>query len=256
MTGHGRGPRGVVLVSGGSGAIGEAICRRLHDDGWAVVVGYVSRERAEALAGTLHTDEAPSWAVPLDMSEPDSVRAGIAQLLGEVGRVDAAVYNGGLSRTAPFLQTTEEDWAAEVAVNLLGPVLATRLLLPAMIENGRGVLVGITSEAAKLGDAGHAPYAAVKAALHGFFRTIVREYGRRGILANSVAPGPIDTPMLRYTFANEGDAQRVIEKLKRLVPVGRLGEADEVAAAVRFLVSDTTFVAGQHISVGGGVSMN
>jgi 2-hydroxycyclohexanecarboxyl-CoA dehydrogenase len=255
MTRHG-GPRGVALVSGGSGAIGEAISTQLHDDGWAVVIGYVSRNRAEALARKLHTDDVPSWAVPLDMSDSASVRAGIADLLADVGRVDAAVFNGGLSHTAMFLDTTEDDWAAEVAVNYLGPVLATRLLLPAMLDNGHGSFVGITSEAAKVGDTGHAPYAAVKGALHAFFRTIVREYGRKGILANSVAPGPIDTPMLRYTFDTEHDAARAIEKLRKLVPVGRLGQPDEVAAAVRFLISDSAFVAGQHISVGGGVSMN
>jgi 2-hydroxycyclohexanecarboxyl-CoA dehydrogenase len=256
VTRRGAGPRGVALVSGGSGAIGEAICRRLHDDGWAVAIGYVSRERAEALAASLHTDGAPSWPVPLDMRDPGSVRSGVAGLLADAGRVDAAVYNGGLSRTAPFVETTEEDWAAEVAVNYLGPVLATRLLLPAMLDNKGGSFVGVTSEAAKLGDAGHAPYAAVKAALHAFFQTIVREYGRLGIVANSVAPGPIDTPMLRYTFASAEQAERVIGKLCRLVPVGRLGEPREVAEAVRFLISDNSFAAGQHISVGGGVSMH
>ena len=255
MTAHHAGPRGVALVSGGSGAIGAAITRQLHADGWAVAIGYVSRERAEALAGELHTESVPVWAVPMDMGDTASVRAGIAELLDEVGVVEAAVFNGGLSRTAAFVETTEQDWAAEVAVNYLGPVLATHLLLPGMIEHGRGRLVGITSEAAKLGDSGHAPYAAVKAALHGFFRTIVREYGRKGIIANSVAPGPIDTPMLRYTFASPEQAEVAVEKLRKLVPADRLGHVDEVAAAVRFLVSDTTFVAGQHVSVGGGVSM-
>jgi 2-hydroxycyclohexanecarboxyl-CoA dehydrogenase len=246
----------VALVSGGSGAIGEEICRRLHDDGWAVAIGYVSRERAEALAASLHTEEAPSWSVPLDMRDPGSVRSGVAGLLADAGRVDAAVYDGGGSGTGSFVETTEEEWAAEVAVNYLGPVLATRLLLPAMLENKGGSFVGITSEAAKLGDAGHAPYAAVKAALHAFFRTIVREYGRQGILANSVAPGPIDTPMLRYTFGSGEQAEHVIGKLRRLVPVGRLGEPGEVAEVVRFLISENDFTAGQEISVGGGVSMH
>jgi 2-hydroxycyclohexanecarboxyl-CoA dehydrogenase len=256
MTRRGAGPRGVALVSGGSGAIGEAICRGLHDDGWAVVIGYVSRDRAEALAAELHSDEAPSWAVPMDMADLDSVRAGVTGLLDEVGVVGTAVYNGGLSRSALFLDTTEQDWADEIAVNYLGPVLATKLLLPAMLEQGRGSFVGITSDAAKVGDIAHAPYAAVKAALHSFFRTIVREYGRKGITANSVAPGPIDTPMLRYTFATDEEAERAIEKLRRLVPVGRLGTTTEVAAAVRYFVTDNSFAAGQHLSVGGGVTMN
>ena len=255
MTRRGAGPRGLALVSGGSGSNGEAICRGLHDDGWAVAIGYVSRERAEALAASLHTEEVPCWPVPLDMRDSGAIRSGIAGLLADAGRVDAAVYNGGLSRTAPFVETTEEDWAAEIAVNFLGPLLATRLLLPAMLENKEGSFVGITSEAAKIGDAAHAPYAAVKAALHAFFRTIVREYGRQGILANSVAPGPIDTPMLRYTFTSPEQAEHVIGKLRRLVPVGRLGTPGEVAEVVRFLISQSRFVAGQQISVGGGVSM-
>ena len=255
MTRRGAGPRGVALVSGGSGAIGEAICRKLHGDGWAVAIGYVSRERAEALAASLHTDAVPSWPVPLDMRDSRSVRAGIDSLLTDAGRVDTAVYNGGLSRTAPFIETTEDDWATEIAVNYLGPVLATRLLLPAMLANNGGSFVGITSEAAKVGDAQHAPYTAVKAALHAFFRTIVREHGRQGILANSIAPGPIDTPMLRYTFSSPENAERAIGKLRRLVPVGRLGTPGEVAEAVRFLVSDSNFIAGEQISVGGGVSM-
>jgi len=255
VTRRGAGPRGVALVSGGSGAIGEAICRCLHDDGWAVAIGYVSRERAEALASSLHTEEVPSWPVPLNMRDSGSIRSGTAGLLADAGRVDAVVYNGGLSRTAPFVETTEEDWAAEIAINYLGPVLTTHLLLPAMLENKGGSFVGITSEAAKLGDAAHAPYAAVKAALHAFFQTIVREYGRQGILANSVAPGPIDTPMLRYTFNTPEQAEHAIGKLRRLVPAGRLGTPDEVAEAVRFLVSESSFVAGQQISVGGGVSM-
>jgi NAD(P)-dependent dehydrogenase (short-subunit alcohol dehydrogenase family) len=125
-----------------------------------------------------------------------------------------------------------------------------------MLEAGRGVFVGITSESAKVGDIGHAPYAATKAALNSFLKTIVREYGRAGIRASSVAPGPIDTAMLRYTFGSAQLAEQAIAKLVRLAPAGRLGRPDEVAAAVRFLCSDGEFVAGEHLSVGGGVSMN
>jgi len=247
--------KGLALVSGGSGAIGGAICRQLHDDGWAVAIGYVSKARAEELAAALHRDDAPAIAVSLDMTEPDSIRSAVASLIERFGRIDAAVFNGGLSRAAQFVDTTEKDWRDELAINFLGPVLATKLCLPGMLEAGRGALVGITSEAAKVGDIGHAPYAATKAALPAFFKTIMREYGRQGIRASCVAPGPIDTPMLRYSFESPEHAEKAIAKLVKLVPLKRLGTADEVAAAVRFLCSDAEFVAGQHLSVGGGVAM-
>lgn len=247
--------RGLALVSGGSGAIGEAITRQLHADGWSVAIGYVSRARAEALATDLHHPGRPAVAVEMDMSRPESIRTGIASLLDRFGCINAAVFNGGTSTTSPFVDSTEDDWNFEVAVNFLGPVLATQLCLPGMLEAGEGVFVGISSDSAKVGDAGHAPYAAAKNALVSFFKTIVREYGKQGIRASAVAPGPIDTPMLRYTFGSDEQAQRAIEKLVRLVPLGRLGRSEEVAAAVRFLVTDGRFVAGEHLSVGGGVTM-
>ena len=153
------------------------------------------------------------------------------------------------------MQTTEDDWWAEAQVNMIGPMLATKLCLPGMIEAGRGVFIGITSDSAKLGDVGHAPYAAAKGGLASFLKTIVREHGRHGIRAVSVAPGPIDTPMLRSTFDTPEEAEVAIEKMRRLVPLRRIGRPEEVAAAVRFLCSDSEYIAGEHLSVGGGVSM-
>jgi 2-hydroxycyclohexanecarboxyl-CoA dehydrogenase len=251
-----RRPRGLAVVTGGGGGIGEAICRALHEDGWTVAVGYVTRERAERLAADLNAEGEGAIAVPLDMTDRPGVRSTMGQLLDQFGRVDAVVFNGGAARGAYFLETTEQDWASEAAVNFLGPALVTQLSLPGMLEAGKGVFVGITSDSAKVGDIGHAPYAATKAALSSFLKTIVREYGRQGIRASCVAPGPIDTAMLRYTFDSDELAEKAIAKLRRLVPVGRLGQPSEVAAAVRFLCSDGEFVAGEHLSVGGGVTMN
>ena len=247
--------RGVALVSGGSGGIGRAICEQLHDDGWIVAVGYITKARAEALAAELATAEVPAIAVPLDMADPDSIRAGIGSLLDRYGRIDAAVFNGGLAETKRFLDTDEEAWWAEATVNMIGPMLATKLCLPAMIEAGRGVLIGISSDSAKLGDIGHAPYAAAKYGLTAFLKTIAREHGRHGIRASSVAPGPIDTAMLRGSFGGPEATAVAIEKLRQLVPLRRLGQPHEVAAAVRYLCSDDEYVAGEHLSVGGGVSM-
>ena len=249
------GPLGVALVSGGSGDIGAAICEALHADGWGVVIGYVSRDRAETLAAELATDDVPATAMPLDLTDSAQIRATMAELLAEEPQLGAVVLNAGWNESAPFLDTDEDHWRTTLKVNLMGPMLVTRLCLPGMVEAGAGTIVGITSEAAKTGDAANAVYSAAKAGLAALFRTLVREHGRHGIRANCVAPGPIDTRLLRDAFPDEETAQATIEKLIRLVPLRRLGQPHEVAAAVRYLVTEGTHVAGEHLSVGGGVVM-
>jgi NAD(P)-dependent dehydrogenase (short-subunit alcohol dehydrogenase family) len=244
-----------ALVSGGSGAIGSAICRQLHEGGFTVVIGYNSKDRGEELARELDPKGKTSWAIPLDMSDRAQIRSSLTGLLGQLRTVDVVVFNAGKSKTARFVDTDEDQWAAEIQINYLGPVLATWLCLPAMLAAGGGRLIAITSEAAKVGDGSRATYSASKAALHSFFRTIVREYGARGILANSVAPGPIDTPMLRSAFGSPEKTEKALGKLRRLVPLDRLGEPEEVASVVRALAEDFSYIAGQQISVGGGVSM-
>ena len=248
--------RRLAVVTGGGGGIGAAICRALHSDGWSVAVGYVTRERALALASELDHTGATALAVPLDMTKPEEIRRAVEDLLRRFGGVDALVFNGGAAQSAYFLDTSEEDWRFETEVNFLGPALLAHLCLPAMLQAGQGVIVGVTSDSSKVGDVKHAPYAGAKGALAAFLKTIVREYGPRGIRASSVAPGPIDTEMLRSAFASPEEAEMAVAKLTRLIPVGRLGRPEEVAAAVRFLCSDAEFVAGEHLSVGGGVTMN
>ena len=256
MSGRPGPTRGLAVVTGGGGGIGEAICRALHADGWSIAVGYVTRERAEQLASELDSPEAPAIAVPLDMTDTEQIRDSVGRLLAAHEAIDAVVFNGGIAHDAYFVDTTERAWELETEVNFLGPALVTHLCLPGMIARGGGVFVGVTSDSSKVGDVRHAPYAAAKAALNSFLRSIVREYGERGIRASCVAPGPIDTPMLRYTFESPEVAEAAITKLRRLVPLGRLGAPSEVAAAVRFLCSDGEFMAGEHLSVGGGVTMN
>ena len=242
-------------MSGGSGDIGSAICRSLHGDGWGIAVGFVSGSRAEALVGELDTPRVPARAFPLDLTDSKQIRSTLTELLTTAGRVDALVLNAGWNQSALFLDTEEGQWRTTVAVNLLGPMLVTQLCLPAMIKAGGGTIVGITSEAAKTGDAGNAAYAAAKAGLASFLKTIVREHAKDSVRANSVAPGPIDTRLLRNAFPDDETAGATIDKLVRLVPLRRLGRPEEVAAAVRYLVSEGDHVAGEHLSVGGGVVM-
>jgi 2-hydroxycyclohexanecarboxyl-CoA dehydrogenase len=248
--------RPVAIVSGGGGAIGSEITRRLHSSGWKVLVGYVQRERAETLARELSPDGSSASAVALDLEDAGACRASVERVLAEEGRVDGLVFNGGWSRVARFPETDESDWRRAVAINFLGPMRVIHLCLPGMLEAGRGRIVAVTSEAARAGDSGNAPYAAAKAGLAAFLRTLIREYGRRGIIANSVAPGPIDTPMLRYTYTDEEASRQAVEKMVRSIALRRLGRPDEVAAAVEFLMSEAaSFVAGQHLGLGGGVVM-
>ena len=250
-----RGPRGLALVSGGSGDIGAAICRALHADGWGLAIGYVSRQRAESLAAELSAQGPPAAAVLLDLTDRAGIRSSIGNLLDAEGRVDALVLNAGWNQARSFLDTDEQQWRTTLAVNLVGPMLAIQLCLPSMVRSGSGAIVAVTSEAARVGDAGNAVYSAAKAGLTSMLRTVVREHGRDGVRANAVTPGPIDTSLLRHAFSDDEVADAAIAKLTRLVPLRRLGQPGDVAAAVRYLVSEGTHVTGQQLGVGGGVVM-
>ena len=243
-------PRGSRLVSGGSGNIGGAICRALHATRRGLAIGYVSLAAGRGAGRRAAAEGPPRAAVPLDLTDRTGIRASVGKLLAAEGRVDALVLNAGWNQARPFLDTGEQQWRTTVAVNLVGPMLAVQLCLPSMIRARTGAIVAITSEAARVGDAGNAVYATAKAGLTSFLRTIVREHGRDGIRANTVAPGPIDTSLLRDAFADDEAADTAIAKLTRLVPLRRLGRAEEVAAAVRYLVSEGAHVTGQQLGVG------
>lgn len=245
---------GLVLVSGGSGAIGEATCRLLHAHGWQVVIGYVNRARAQQLSDALSTDGLEVRIAPLDLSRPETVAAEVASILDVVGHVDALVLNAGWSIAGRFTDSDEADWHKTLNINFLGPVAAVHTCLPGMIAAGGGAIVGVTSEVAKVGESGHASYCAAKAALASFCKTIVREYGRQGIRANCVAPGPIDTPMIHESYPEPGHADAVIAKIINNVPLGRRGDVNDIAEAIDYLLG-ARYVAGQHLSVGGGVTM-
>jgi 3-oxoacyl-[acyl-carrier protein] reductase len=231
-----------ALVTGGSGAIGGAICRRLAADGFAVIV-HANRnaESARQLA-----DDIGGSAVAFDVVDPHASLAAIESLLEE-GPVQVLVNNAGVHDDAAFPGMQRNQWERVIAVAIDGFYNVTHPLSLPMIRTRWGRIVSITSVTAEIGNRGQTNYAAAKGALHSITRSLARELASRGITVNCVSPGIIDTTMSARAFDETA--------IRRLVPLQRAGTADDVAHAVGFLVSDAAgYITGQILPVNGGMT--
>lgn len=232
-----------AFVTGGAKGIGAAIARRLTADGATVVIA----DRDEAAARQL-AEEIGATAVVLDVCD----LLALHQAVVSHGPFQILVNNAGVDQHAYFTQTTPDGWRFLLAVNLESVLASTHAALPAMQASGYGRIVNIASEAGRLGSRGAAVYAAAKGGVIAFTRSIARENGRKGITANVIAPGPVDTPLLQASLAIGGD--KLLKAMTDATLVGRLGQPEEVAAAVAFLVSDTAgFITGETLGVSGGM---
>ena len=245
-----------IIVTGGGGGIGGAAGAAFAAEGGAVAVLDRAHDAAEARATHITESGGRAIAVACDITERSAVDAAVARITDELGPIDVLVNNAGWDLFVPFLDTEPDDWSRLIDVNLVGALHMLHAVLPAMVERGSGRVVNVSSDAARVGSSGEAVYAACKAGLVALSKTLAREHSRHGITFNVVCPGPTDTVLLATVTDAAANPEKLREAFRRSIPMGRLGEPDDLAGAILFFASDAAaFVTGQVLSVSGGLTM-
>jgi len=239
----------VALVTGGMGGIGEAISIRLHDVGHAVVVTYSpSNTGADAWLARMEASGRQFRAYPVDVADYDSCVRCATQIKNEIGPIDILVNNAGITRDASFKKLEKESWDAVLGTNLDSVFNMTKQWYEGMTARGWGRVINISSVIGCKGGFGQTNYAAAKAGMHGFTKSLALELARKGVTVNTVSPGFIATRMVMAV-----PEEIMNTKILPEIPVGRLGQPEEVAALVAYLCSNEAgFVTGANISINGG----
>ena len=246
-----------VIVTGGGGAIGGAICHRFA--GYGARVGVFDRNAEGAVKIADEIRRAGGRAEPgiVDIADYDAVGKAIAIFEAEIGPTDILVNNAGWDRFANFVDTTPDLWDQLIAINLRGPLNMSHFVLKGMVARGAGRIVNIASDAGRVGSSQEAVYSACKGGIIAFTKTVAREVARKGITLNAVCPGPTDTPLLAAVAGADERGQKVRAALVSAIPMKRVGQPEDIPGAVCFLASDdAAFITGQTISVSGGLTMH
>lgn len=238
-----------VIVTGAAGGIGSAIAARFASEGAQVIVTDVNAEGAEAAAAAIRATGGQARAFAADIVTAEGCQSIIANTMATEGKVDVLCNNAGINRRGPLLSLTAEDWRLSFAVNVDAMFHTCQAVLPHMIAAGGGAIVNTASQWGLYPAPNHIAYNVTKAAVASFTQNLARDYAPQKIRVNAVCPGEIHTPMLEAGVKRSG---RTIADLDRLVPFGRIGKPDEVAALVAFLASDeAAFMCGSLVEITG-----
>jgi acetoacetyl-CoA reductase len=236
----------VAIVTGGTRGIGEAISVALKDHGFTVAASYAGNvERAKAF-----TERTGIATYQWDVADHEACLASCAQIAADLGPIDVVINNAGITRDGTLLRMSYEAWKEVIDTNLGGCFNMAKATFPGMLERGWGRIVNIGSINGQAGQYGQVNYAAAKSGIHGFTKALAQEGAKKGVTVNAIAPGYIDTDMVAAVPAE------VLAKIVAKIPVGRLGQASEIARAVGFLCSDDGgFITGSTLSINGGQHM-
>lgn len=243
----------VVLITGAGRGIGRATALEFADRGATVVAVDRDDSLLRALEPELKTLSDQSFTITMDLTDLQQVRSGVQAVLKELGQIDVLVNNAGWDKAEPFVQSDESTWEKVIGINLMGQIATCHSILPQMIERQSGKIVNVGSDAARVGSTGEAVYSAAKGGVIAFTKTLAREVARYGVNVNCVCPGPTDTPLFAEMAV---DTPNLMESLKRVIPMRRLGTPQDIAWAIVFLASgEAPFITGQTLSVSGGLTM-
>ncbi len=248
----------VVVVTGGAGGIGSATSLRFAEEGARVVVADIGAEAAERVVESIRSAGGDATPLAVDLVDYDATAAAVAKIEAEFGPVDVLVNNVGWDLFVPFLKSEPDFWSKIIDINLRAVLNITRPVVASMVARGvAGRVVSIGSDAGRVGSSGESVYAACKAGVIAFSKTLAREHARNGITFNVVCPGVTETAMLENFMEAAGNKEKLRTAFTRAVPLGRLGRPEDLPGAILFLASDdAAFITGQVISVSGGLTMH
>jgi len=239
-----------ALVTGGGQGIGRAIALRLASLGASVAVVDLNGDGANAVAAEIEREGGTAHGYELNVADPEQVDRVFSEVCEEMGGIDILVNNAGVTRDCLTMRMTQADWDLVLAVNLTGAFNCIRAVSRRMMSQRYGRIISISSVVGRIGNAGQANYAASKAGLIALTKSVAKELGKRGVTANAIAPGYIETPM------TESLPEKAREDFASRIALGRLGTPEDVANVVAFLASDDgDYVTGQTINVDGGMVM-